>query len=126
MSDSSWNTAEMPARLRGARIGGGERRRRRTRIVPRVGPDRAGEDLDEGALAGAVLAEQGVHLAGARRGTRHRVSATMPPKRFGHGRGLDQVHGRRARKETAPLATDKPPGRRREDRQLTSRPLLRR
>ena len=33
--------------------------------VPLVGLVRTGEDLDQGRLAGAVLAEQAVHLAGA-------------------------------------------------------------
>ena len=65
ISDSSWNTAAMPARLRGVGIGGAKGLavdEDRAAVVA----DGAGEDLDEGALAGAVLAEQRVHLAGAR------------------------------------------------------------
>src|SRR5204862_1369509 len=34
---------------------------------PRVGPEQAGEDADQGRLAGAVLAEEAMHLAAAER-----------------------------------------------------------
>ena len=100
MSDSSWNTAAMPARLRGVRVGGPEGSPS-TRIAARVVADGAGEDLDEGALAGAVLAEQRVHLAGARRGTRLR-SARRCRRSASRGRGVDQVHGSCLEKNGAP------------------------
>ena len=65
MSESSWNTAEMPALCASSRVVG-----RNGRSIEddgaRVRPDRPGEDLDERAFAGAVLAEQRMDLAGAR------------------------------------------------------------
>ena len=49
------------------RASGPSRSRPRTAIVPAVGPDRTGEDLDERALAGAVGAHERVDLAGTNR-----------------------------------------------------------
>ena len=54
--------------------------RRSIRISPRLGAVDAGEDLDQRRLAGAVVAEQAMHLAGARRPRRRPFSAMTEPK----------------------------------------------
>ena len=76
-----------------------------TRIVPAVGLVDAGQDLDQGALARAVLADQRVDLAGPQV-ERHVVSACVAREPLGHagqrdlgaprlGRRADRgVHGR--------------------------------
>ena len=63
-SSSSWCTVAMPA----ACASRGEANRTGRAIdedLALVGLVQAGHDLDEGGLAGAVLAHQGMHLAGA-------------------------------------------------------------
>ena len=61
-------------------------------MVPAVGAHRAGQYLDEGALAGAVLADQGMDLAGPRMelGLAQRDDAA---EMLRHAGGLNQVHG---------------------------------
>ena len=56
--------------------------RPRTAIVPAVGPDGAGQDLDEGALAGAVGAHERVDLAGPDGERTRDCSATTAPYVF--------------------------------------------
>ena len=51
--------------MRGLRVGEADRLAAPARSSPGVGLVRAGQHLDQGGLAGAVLAEQAVHLAGA-------------------------------------------------------------
>ena len=90
ISDSSWNTAAMPRALRVVRIGGAKFLaidQDRAAVVPH----RAGKDLDEGALAGAVLAEQRMHLAGAgaELGFAQRDDAAIAFRQAGGG---DEVH----------------------------------
>ncbi len=114
-SDSSWNTAEIAGALGGLGIGGGERLAAEQDRAA-VGAERAGQDLDEGALAGAVLAEQGMDLAGGgmELGPRQRGDAAEALR---NRRCLDQVHVPDAlHKETAPHRPPSgPQGRRRED-----------
>ena len=61
---SSWNTVPDAERVRHPPGRRGRPRWPSMRIA-RVGPQPAAEHLDQGALAGAVLADQRVHLAGA-------------------------------------------------------------
>ena len=93
------------------------RRRARSALV---GPVEAGEDVRERALAGAVLAEQRVHLAGgglevdavvrddARKALRDPAHRHRRPGRGGGARGR---LGRSSRRSTAPAGDD---GRQRE------------
>ena len=62
------------------------------------GCDQAGEQLDHGRLAGAVLAEQRVHLAGGDREATRRRRATVAPKAL----------RRRRRRATAGAAVARP------------------
>ena len=123
MSESSWNTAEMPARLRGARIGG-EEGCPAEEDAALVGPDRAGEDLDEGAFSGAVLADQRVDLAGlgVELGARQRGDAAVALRNC---RGFEQAHIG-LRKEKRRPAMIRCRGAAEESLRFTSRPLLRR
>ena len=66
MSDSSWKTVAMPARRALDAASRGSVRRPAQRDVALIRGDGAAEDPDERALAGAVLAEDGVHFAGVR------------------------------------------------------------
>ena len=68
---------------------GGERHRLApvTQLAP-VGPVHPGEDLDEGRLAGAVLPDERVHLAG-QEGARHLVEGEHPGESFGDPPGLE-------------------------------------
>src|SRR6188508_1677282 len=70
--------------------------------------DRAREDLDEGAFAGAVLTEQRVHLAGAggELGFAQRDNAAVA---FRQACGGDEVH-RYLAPVTRCLPADYPPG----------------
>ena len=91
-TSTSWNTAAMPSAR--ARRGGGDARERAAADAERalVGRQHAGEDLDEGALAAAVLADDGVHLAapqldGARGAARaSRRTSGRAPRRAGRPR----------------------------------------
>ena len=115
-SDSSWKTAETPARwaaLGSAATNGCAAEQ----DAAFVGAERAGEDLDEGALAGAVLADEGVDLAGGgvELGARQRGDAAEALR---NRRCLDQVHARTVRplkKKRRPIGLIEPPGRRREE-----------
>ena len=71
--------------------------------------DRAGQDLDEGALAGAVLAEQRVDLAGAggELGFAQRDDAAVAFRQAGGG---DQVHAIPVPDQNKMPPGDDPPG----------------
>ena len=101
--------------LGGARIGGDERLAAQENPAF-VGAERPGEDLDEGALAGAVLADEGVDLAGGgmELGARQGGDAAEALR---NRRCLDQVHARPApaEKKRRPIGLIEPPGRRREE-----------
>ncbi len=78
-SDSSWKHGGDAWRARGVRIGRRERLAVDQQMRPASGAQGPGKNLDEGRFAGAVLAEEGVDLAGARREMHIVHSATMPP-----------------------------------------------
>ena len=109
MSESSWNTAEKPAAC--AALGLAARKGcAAEEDAALVGPDRAGEDLDEGAFSGAVLADQRVDLAGlgVELGARQGGDAAVALRNC---RGFEQAHVG-LRKEKRRPGNDTPPGRR--------------
>ena len=65
---------------------------RRRVSVPRIGRDGAGDDLDEGRLARAVLADQRVHLAGAQV-ERDALQRADAGERLRDAGGLKKQHG---------------------------------
>ena len=82
-------------------VGGaaGDRRSPRNSTSPPVGLQLAGQALEEGALAGAVGADQAAQLALAAGVKSTRSTATTPPKRMVRSAGLEQrrVHRSEAR-----------------------------
>ena len=91
-----------------------DRARRAAGSRPASAAERAGEDLDEGALAGAVLAEERMHLAGAGGEVGMPLRATMPPKRLLKPPMPGSGPCERRSRYGAALAVE-PPGRRREE-----------
>ena len=93
MSDSSWSTVAMPAAAASTGVERQVRPAAAAVIAARVRGARPRQDPDEGALAGPVLTEDGMHFAGSR-GEVHLVEGDDAAKALADGLRLEQRRDR--------------------------------